>query len=170
MFRVNCPLKNFPEGFSNSKPEIALSQQDIDNSISWRMFEAAHIYYVNKENNYLILLEGAYDHPSREGDIDSRNRFIFGMTADSLNGKRKRIENDNNEFLADANKLFSKDGGSTNFTQISHPELIRSGYNQKLEIEDYKLTMLFQSFDGSVIPHCYNYNELPWELALMKNY
>lgn len=170
VLRLNCPLNTFPEGFSRSKPEIALSQQDINNSISWRMLEAAHIYHVKKENNYLALLEGAYNHPSGEGEVDSRNRFIFGMTADSLNGKWKRIENDNKEFLAEAKNLFLEDGRKTDYTQVSHSELIRSGYNQKLEIEDYKLRMLFQTFDGSIIPDSYNYNELPWELALMKNY
>ena len=169
LFRLDCPLNTFPEGFSKSQPKIALSQQDADNSGSWKMFEAAHIYYVKKENRYLALLEGAYQHPVRTGDVDSRNRFIFGMTADSLNGKWERIEFEKDEFLAEAKNLFSEDGSRSHYTQVSHPELIRSGFNQKLEIENFDLTMVFQSFDGSEIPDSYHYNELPWELALMKN-
>ena len=169
LFRLDCPLNTFPEGFSKSQPKIALSQQDADNSGSWKMFEAAHIYYVKKENRYLALLEGAYHHPVRTGDVDSRNRFIFGMTADSLNGKWERIEFEKDEFLAEAKNLFSEDGSRSHYTQVSHPELIRSGFNQKLEIENFDLTMVFQSFDGSEIPDSYHYNELPWELALMKN-
>lgn len=169
LFRLDCPLNTFPERFSKSQPKIALSQQDADNSGSWKMFEAAHIYYVKKENRYLALLEGAYQHPVRTGDVDSRNRFIFGMTADSLNGKWERIEFEKDEFLAEAKNLFSEDGSRSHYTQVSHPELIRSGFNQKLEIENFDLTMVFQSFDGSEIPDSYHYNELPWELALMKN-
>lgn len=169
LFRLDCPLNAFPEGFSKSQPKIALSQQDADNSGSWKMFEAAHIYHVKKENRYLALLEGAYHHPVRTGDVDSRNRFIFGMTTDSLNGKWERIEFEKDEFLAEAKNLFSEDGSRSHYTQVSHPELIRSGFNQKLEIENFDLTMVFQSFDGSKIPDSYHYNELPWELALMKN-
>jgi len=170
VFRLESPLNTFPEGFSSSKPELALYVNHFDEEKSWKMFEAVHIYYVKKENKYLALLEGAFQHPSRKMDIDSRNRFIFGMTADSLNGEWQRIEKSQNEFLADAaNFSFQKNSGIL-YTQVSHPELIRSAYNQKLEIEDYKLTMLFQTFDGSIISDSYSYNELPWELVLMKNY
>ena len=168
VLRLECPLNTFPEGFSNSKPELALYVNYMNEDIAWKMFEAVHIYYVKKENKYLALLEGAYKHPARKGDVDARSRFIFGMIADSLNGKWERIEVEKNEFLAEAKNLFFEDGGRMHYTQVSHPELIRSGYDQKLEIEDYNLTMLFQTFDGSGIPDTYNYNELPWELVLMK--
>ncbi len=170
VFRLECPLNTFPEGFSKSKPELALHVNHMNEKKAWKMFEEVHIYYVKKENKYLALLEGAYKHPAKKGDVDARNRFIFGMTADSLNGKWERIEKGKNEFLADAANVFLENGDRMLYTQVSHPELIRSGYNQKLEIEDYNFTMLFQTFDGSIFPDTYNYNELPWELLLMKNF
>lgn len=170
LFRLECNLDDFPEGFSQSRPEIALQVDHMDEITPWRMFEAVHIYYVKKAYKYLAILEGAYAHPSREGDVDARNRFIFGMTADSLSGAWERIEEDENEFLAEADHLFFTTGNPVPYTQVSHPELIRSGYNQRLEIADYNLTMVFQTFDGSTVPDLYNYNALPWELVLMKNH
>ena len=170
VWRLECPLNTFPQGFSKSKPELALYVHHKDEEIAWKMFEAVHIYHVKKENKYLALLEGAYKHPARENDVDARSRFIFGMTADSLNGEWKRVEKEQNLFLADAANLFFENENTTQYSQVSHPELLRSGYNQKLEIEDYKMTMLFQTFDGSRFPDTYNYDELPWKLILMKNY
>ncbi|NOR75737.1 MAG: hypothetical protein GQ525_11325 [Draconibacterium sp.] len=170
VWRLECPLNSFPEGFSKSKPELALYVNHIDEEISWKMFEAVHIYHVKKENKYLAFLEGAYKHPANENDVDARSRFIFGMTADSLNGEWKRLEKEQNIFLANAVNMYSENGKATQYTQVSHPELIRYGYNQKLEIEDYNFTMLFQTFDGSRFTDTYKYDELPWELILMKNY
>ena len=170
VWRLECPLNTFPEGFSKSKPELALFVNHIKEDKAWKMFEAVHIYRVKKENKYLAFLEGAYKHPSKEDDVDARSRFIFGMTADSLNGEWERLEKDQNIFLADAANLYSKNEKTTQYTQVSHPELIRSGYNQKLEIEDYNFTMLFQTFDGSHFTDTYKYDELPWKLILMKNY
>lgn len=170
VYRLSCDLEQFPEGFSRSVPEKAIHPDHGECERPWRLFEAVHIYYVKNENIYLALLEGAYSHPSGEGDVDSRNRFIFGMTADSLDGEWKRIERDDCRFLAEAENLVHPDGSPVTYTQVSHPELIRSGYDQRLEIEDFKMTMVFQSFDGSNVPDNYTYNALPWELLVMKNF
>lgn len=170
VYRISCPLKDFPEGFFHSSPEVALHENHLLEEKAWKMFEAVHIYYVKAEKKYLALLEGAYKHPVRNNDVDARNRFIFGMTADSLNGDWKRIVRNKNVFLAEARNLFIEDRKNIKYSLISHPELIRAGYDQKLEIEDYNLRMLFQTFDSSNTPDSYNYNELPWELVLSQNY
>lgn len=169
VLRLETPLDKFPEGFAASEPEIALTESG-ESPMPWRMFEAVHIYFVKSDDTFLALLEGAYQNPSVHYQIDSRNRFILGMVADSLNGEWRRVETEMDEFLADAKNLSYRNGEKTPFTQVSHPELIRAGNNQKLEIEDYKLRLLFQSFDGTLLPDTYNYNELPWKLMLMENY
>ena len=66
--------------------------------------------------------------------------------------------------------VFAENGSPTAYDQISHPELIRSGFDERLEIEDYRLQLLFQAFDASHTPDSYDYNELPWELSIMRNY
>lgn len=166
VLHMKTSLENFPNGFKKSEEKISLTEKGNKDGVNWRMFEAVHIYYVKKEKKYIALLEGAYG----VGHIDSRTRFIFAMTADSLNGKWTRIENSKNEFLADAHNVYNEDGSKSQLTQVSHPELIRAGYNQKLEIEDFKLKLLYQSFDGSKFSDKYDYNELPYKILLMKNY
>ena len=52
--------------------------------------------------------------------------------------------------------------------QVSHPELLRAGCDQRLEIDDYRLTFLFQAFDASHTPDTYNYDKLPWSLYIMR--
>ena len=87
---------------------------------------------------------------------DARKRFIIGMVADRLEGPWERITDTNDDFFGHAINLFNEDGSKSSLTQVSHPELIRSGYDQKLEIESFDIDMLFQSFDGSVWPDSYN--------------
>ena len=60
-------------------------------------------------------------------------------------------------------------GGRPACTLARHPETLRSNFGQRLEIDDYRMTVLLQGFDGSRVPDSYDRNELPWELALMRN-
>ncbi len=170
VLRMECPLKNFPHGFAQSTEQVALSAAGEDDTARWQIFEAQHVYHVKEPDKYLMLLECGYYEKSKHWFGDARSRFMIGMVADRLQGPWTRIEPAENEFLAQAKNLFREDGHLSHYTQISHPELIRSGYNQKLEIENFNLRILFQSFDGSKTPDGYDYNELPWELAVMRNY
>lgn len=99
-----------------------------------------------------------------------RNRFLFAMVAEKLEGPWFRLEPEMNEFLGNPSNLYNRDGRRSVYDQVSHPELIRSGYNQNLVIDDYNLDLLFQAFDADSIGPDYDYNHLPWKLILMKNY
>jgi len=170
MFRIETALEDFPEGFESAKEVLAVADKGEDATGPWHLHEASHIYRVKKDGRYLALLEGAYAHPTRKGYWDSRNRFMFAMAADALEGPWERLEADENQFLADAPQLRTTDGSRPALHQVSHPELIRSGYNQRLEIDDYKLSMVFQAFDASGIPDTFDYDLLPWSLWLARNY
>ena len=95
---------------------------------------------------------------------------MFAMIADSLEGPWTRVEKDDNDFCGIPEYLFNQDGSRTAYDQVSHPELLRSGYDERLEVEDYRLRVLFQAFDAADMPDSYDYNELPWELSIMSNY
>ena len=170
IFRFECPIEKFPDGFANEKEETVLTERGENEIGRWRLHEANHVYYVKSANKYLQLIEAVYPHPTRKNYWDSRNRFMFAMVADKLEGPWERVEPDLNEFAGDPAYLFNEDGTKSAYDQVSHFELIRSGYNQKLEIEDFNLTLLFQAFDAEPIGADYNYDNLPWELAIMKNY
>jgi len=92
------------------------------------------------------------------------------MVADKLEGPWYRVESGENEFLGDPSNLYTPEGNPTVYDQVSHPELIRSGFNQFLEIEDFNLQLIFQAFDAEAIGTGYDYNYLPWKLLLMKNF
>ncbi len=170
VLRMECPLENFPKGFVDSKEQTALTVKGENEIGKWIMFEAEHVYKAKKQNLFLILLECGYLIRVKSPCADSRNRFMIAMVADKLEGPWRRVENSENEFFAEAKNLFNEDGTKSNYSQVSHPELIRSGYDQKLEIDDLdNIKMLFQSFDSSETPDSYDYNELPWEMAVMGN-
>lgn len=170
MFRFECPIEEFPHGYANEKEETVLTERGETAIGRWRFHEGSHIYYVKKEKKYLALLEAVYPHPTRKNYWDSRSRFMFAMVADKLEGPWDRVETDRNEFAGDPANLYNADGTKSKYDQVSHFELIRSGYDQKLEIEDYNLDLLFQAFDAENMGSDYDYNFLPWELMVMKNY
>jgi len=170
MFRFECPVEEFPDGYAGEKEETVLTERGENEIGRWRLHEGSHIYYVRKADKYLALLEAVYPHPTRKNYWDSRNRFMFAMVADKLEGPWERVEPDGNEFAGDPAYLYNPDGSKSAYDQVSHFELIRAGYDQKLEIEDYNLQLLFQAFDAENIGDDYDYNDLPWELAVMRNY
>ncbi|MEN8139216.1 MAG: non-reducing end alpha-L-arabinofuranosidase family hydrolase [Bacteroidota bacterium] len=160
--------EDFPNGFHKSESKVAFTQTGVKDSLKWKMFEAAHVFYSKKDEKFIALGEGAYFHPTRKWDVDARNRFIFAMVADSIDGEWTRYEGDKNDFFADAEDVYNADGSKSKNSLVSHPELIRASYNQKLEIESIEeIQMLYQSFDATNIPATYNYNELPLKLSLM---
>lgn len=166
---MKSPISEFPNGFRKSKSKIALTQTGVKDSLNWKMFEAAHVFYAQKDKKYIALCEGAYLHPVNSWEVDARSRFIFAMTADSLDGEWTRLEVEKNIFFADAKDIYNEDGSKSANSLVSHPELIRDGNNQKMEIESIDdIKILYQSFDASNIPATYNYNELPWNLSLMQ--
>ncbi len=77
-------------------------------------------FIVKKDNKYLAILEGAYEHPIRKNDINSKNRFIFAMTSDSLDGTWRRVEESENEFLAESENLYNEDGSKSKYTQKAY--------------------------------------------------
>jgi len=170
VLKMDCPIEKFPEGFADSKGKVVLTAKGKDEHGKWLLLEADHIYHVRDRNKYLMIAEGAYFEKDRKRYGDARRRFLIAMLADKLQGPWKRIEQSEDEYFACASGLINEDGTKSHYTQVSHPELIRAGYDQKLEIKDYNIQMIFQAFDGSNTPDNYVYNALPWELAVMRNF
>lgn len=170
LYRFECPLGAFPGGFEQVKEEKVLSLRGETELGEWRLHEASHIYYMKAQQCYLNIMEAVYPHPTRKNYWDSRNRFLIAMVADQLEGPWKRVEADWNDFFGDPASLFNRDGSPAVYDQVSHPELIRSGYDQELLIEGDTLEMIFQAFDADTTGPEYDYNYLPWKLISMKNH
>lgn len=169
LFRMETPLAKFPD-FSDAIDETVLTERGETAKGRWRLHEASHIYRMKKSGQYLALLEAVYPHPFRKNYWDSRSRFMFAMVADKLEGPWERVEASRNEFAGDPANLFMEDGKPAAYGQVSHFEIIRPGYDQKFEIDDDQFVLLFQAFDATNTPDDFVYDDLPWEMALMKNY
>jgi hypothetical protein len=166
---METPLSRFPQVFADSTEELAVEVHGEDEKGPWRLHEASHIYYMRKQSVYLALLEAVRPHPTRRDYWESRNRFMFAMVADTLAGPWTRVESHSNEFALIPSRVFEKDGTPTAYDQISHPGLIRAGVDEKFEIEDHPVQLLFQAFDAAATPDYYDYDDLPWELSVMTN-
>lgn len=170
MFRQYTPINEFPHGFGARPEQIALSAGGDSEAGPWRLHEASHIYRVQETGQYLALIEGVRPHPTRPNYWDSRNRFVFAAVADSLEGPWQRVERHESEFVGDPAHLFDADGRRSLYGQVSHPEVVRAGFDQRLEISSFSMEVLFQAFDASDVPDEYDYDLLPWELAVMTNH
>jgi endo-1,4-beta-xylanase len=81
LFRFECPIDKFPDGFADEKEETVLTERGENELGRWRLHEGSHIYYVKKAGKYVALLEAVYPHPTKKNYWESRNRFMFAMTA-----------------------------------------------------------------------------------------
>jgi hypothetical protein len=140
LYMRKTTLANFPnKGWST--PTVACSN----------VFEAAFAYKNLADGQYYLLVEAM---------IDGRSYELF--TSSSAGGPWTLI---NNKWATRSNlKKYNADKWTTN---VSHGELIRAGYNQKMEINDInKVDFLIQG-TTDMTPA---YQQIIWDLGLIRNY
>ncbi|MCB1235300.1 MAG: glycoside hydrolase [Verrucomicrobiae bacterium] len=147
LWRAETALARFPRGFGT--PELALEGD---------FFEASHTYRLRNGAGYLTLIEA-------QGESGGRGRRYFqAYTADRLEGPwRAWLGSGRTPFAGGANVVFE---GEAWTDSISHGELIRSGIDQRLEIDPGKLTFLYQGLRDDQWSK--GYGKLPWRLGLLE--
>ncbi|WP_199752394.1 non-reducing end alpha-L-arabinofuranosidase family hydrolase [Actinoplanes sp. ATCC 53533] len=144
LYRSQTSLASFPNGMS--EPVIAM--QDADRN---RLFEAANVYRVG--SRYLMVHEAI--------GSDGR-RYFRSWTASAVAGPWTALaDTESNPFARANNVTFS---GTAWTRDISHGEMIRSGYDQNLDISACQLRYVYQGMDPSSSGE---YNALPWRLGLL---
>lgn len=146
IFRAQTTLANFPNGFGNTVVVL--------HDGTGTVFEGTAVYKVKGANTYLMLVEGFNS---------AGHRMYRAWTSTSVSGTwTPYATSDTNPFAATANTTFPA-GQWTN--DISHGELIRTGYDQNLEIDPCHLQFFYQGVD----PNSTNvsYSQLPWKLGLL---
>ncbi|SFS10419.1 non-reducing end alpha-L-arabinofuranosidase family hydrolase, partial [Anaeromicropila populeti] len=132
-------LANFPKGWGT--PTVALNDS----------FEAAAVYKSNADGKYYLIMEDMKD-----------GRYFELWTSSGAGGPWTQVS----EKWAWRGNLtkYNADKWTTN---VSHGELIRAGYNQKLEINDInKVDFLIQgTTDMSA-----QYQQIIWDLGIIRNY
>ena len=149
-YRAETSIDDFPEGFG--EPEIVFEHWN-----SGRIFEGSNVYAIDGTGKYLILIE-AFDQTSND------HRYYRSWVGDSLEGPWYPWQSSGSfPFAGPANVTFE----STAWTaDISHGEMIRSGYDQTLGIDPCNLRYIYQGAD----PEADNegdYNKIPWNLGLL---
>ena len=145
MWRSVTSLENFP--FKWSQPVVAL-EGDI--------FEASHTYKLKGGNKYLTVIEAQHGYGWR---------YFKAYVAVKLDGPWQPLAADKEKSFASMKNVRQTAGQWTE--SISHGELIRAGYDEKLEVEIKNLTCVFQGVmeqDRQDKP----YGAIPWRLGLLE--
>ncbi|PYG90350.1 dockerin type I repeat protein [Ruminiclostridium sufflavum DSM 19573] len=140
LYMRKTKLADFP-GKGWSTPTVACTN----------VFEAAEVYKSLADGQYYLLVEAM---------IDGRSYELF--TSSSAGGPWTLV---NSKWATKSNLTkYNADKWTTN---VSHGELLRSGYNQKLEINDInKVDFLIQGttdISGE-------YQQITWDLGFIRNY
>ncbi len=148
MWRSETSLEDFPAKWS--RPEVVL-RGDI--------FEASHTYRLKGRNQFLTLIE------ARNGG----KRYFKAFTAGRLDGKWSPLAASLDQSLASPRNVRFE--GKTPHekpwtSSFSHGEFLRSGYDQRLQIDPNDTRILYQGVakDTKVYE---NYGKIPWRLGLL---
>jgi hypothetical protein len=145
MWRCETSLGDFPCGWS--EPVVAL-EADV--------FEASHTYYLKGQNKYLTLIEAQHGHGWR---------YYKAYLADRLDGQWIPLAGKKDKSFA---SMLNVQHGSQRWTDvISHGELLRTGYNERMEVNSYNLRFVFQGvLDKDRAGK--KYGLIPWRLGILK--
>ncbi len=133
-------LDAFPDGWSKGTPVFG------------GIHEAVHIYKVKGRPEYHMIYE-----------LNQKGVRSFGLArATKLAGLWERVTDD----YATGQQLVWKDDCTRWTEMVSHGEMIRSGYDQRLEYDADEPTMLIQGLlkDATDV----SYPSLPWKLGVIR--
>lgn len=145
MWREETGLEDFPAGWS--QPALAI-QGDI--------FEAGHVYRLKGLDKYLAIVEAQNGHGWR---------YYKAYVADALDGHWTPLAADRARAFASMANVVASAGRWTD--SISHGELIRAGYDQRLEVDPTNLRFVFQGVPDAERAGK-SYGEIPWRLGLLE--
>ncbi len=144
MWRAETKLADFPRGWS--QPQVVL-KADI--------FEASHTYRLKGRNTFLTLIEAQ----------DGRRRYYKAYLADRLDGEWKPLADTREKPFA--SRASVRDSGPHWADSISHGELLRSGCDERLEVDPTRLRFLFQGVLYEQMAGR-KYGEIPWRLGILE--
>ncbi len=144
-WRAETKLAQFPFGWS--RPEVVL-RDDI--------FEASNTYRLKGRDQYLTLIEAIGE---------KGRRYFKAYVADRLDGEWKPLAATREKPFA--SPLNVRLEGKTWTGSFSHGELLRTGRDQRLEIDPDNLVLLYQGVSDERRAGK-KYGEIPWELGLLR--
>ncbi|MGI5149935.1 non-reducing end alpha-L-arabinofuranosidase family hydrolase [Plantactinospora sp. CA-294935] len=146
LYRSQTSVANFPNGMN----QPVITMQDADRN---RLFEAANVYKVAGQNQYLLIHEAI--------GSDGR-RWFRSWTAPAIAGPWQALADTESNPFARANNVNFPAGAWTR--DISHGEMIRDQVDQTLTISPCNMRYAYQGMDPNAGG---DYNSLPWRLGLL---
>jgi hypothetical protein len=138
LYMRKTTLANFPTGWS--APTVAINDT----------FEGSEIYKSLADGQYYLLVEDMKD-----------GRYYELWTSSSAGGPWRQVAE---KWAWRGNLVYNADMWTTN---VSHGELIRAGYNQRLEINDInRVNFLIQGTTNT----SGDYQRIIWDLGVIRNY
>jgi len=146
LYRSRTTRAAFPNGMSD--PDVALRIAPND------AFEASQTYKVQGMNKYVTMIEA-------RGTV---GRYFRLWQADALDGVWTPVVNSETRPFAGASNVSYPYGDWTD--DVSHGELVRAGYDERMELDLCSGTMqfLYQGRDPSINT---SYSQLPYRLGLL---
>ncbi len=145
MWRAETLLAKFPHGWS--QPKVAL-EGDV--------FEASHTYRLKGDGRFLTLIEAQ----------NGRGwRYYKAYLADRLEGPWKPLAATKEKAFASMKNVEQPQEHWTR--SISHGELLRDGFDQRLEVDPTRLRFLFQGV-AEKDRQGKKYGQIPWRLGLLE--
>ena len=144
MWRSETAIDQFPRGWD--RPRVVL-QGDI--------FEASHTYRLKGTEKFLTIVEAQ----------NSGRRYYKAYLADRLDGEwRPLADTREKPFASPVNVRDIADHWTDSF---SHGELLRTGFDQRLEVDPANLRLLFQGVTDEKM-RGKKYGEIPWQLGILE--
>lgn len=143
MWRLWTELENFPRGFDHC--EVALEA---------KIFEASHTYRLKGSEKYLTIIE------------ENGRRYYKAYVADRLDGDWSPLADTAQRPFAGWTNIRPTAGVDAWTDNVSHGELIRDGYDQKLIVDPANLRFVFQ---GMLDAHKAGkgYGQFQWRIGML---
>jgi len=146
MWRMSTPLDEFPHGFRDAAPTLAL-KADI--------FEAGHTYRLLGREAYLTVIEA-------QGP--GGRRYYKAYLADRLDGAWRPVADTWERPFAGATNVRQADPPWAD--NISHGELLRAGIDETLTVDPAHLRFLIQGVTQRRKAGK-KYGDIPWRLGIL---
>ena len=149
LYMSKTTIGNFPN-FSG----YSIVMEDHRGNGNQYLFEAPNVYKLDGQNKYLLMVEAWPSGP----------RMFRSWTSTSLDGPWTALaDTDANPFAGNRNVEWPTGKWANG---ISHGELIRSGYDERLTVDPCNLEFLYQGEAGPSPDG--NYNTIPYKLGLLR--
>ena len=147
LYMSKTTIANFPN-FSG----YSVVMRDHRGNGNQYLFEAPNVYKLDGQNKYLLLVEAWPSGP----------RMFRSWTSSSLDGPwTPHADTDANPFAGNNNVEWPTGKWSDG---ISHGELVRSGYDERLTVDPCNLEFLYQGKTGNGA----TYDLIPYKLGLLR--